>query len=134
MQSYCWMSTPPYERLVCDYNKVDIESIKRALTLTNWDHLFLNKDVHQQVKILTDTLFNVFSNYTPNKVVTFDDRDPPWMTEFIKFKIQQRNSTYKNYHQNNSKSLYYEILQNEIENVAIIIFERKNHYYNKLAK
>ena len=76
----------------------------------------------------------MFSNYTPNKVVTFDDRDPPWMTEFIKFKIQQRNSAYKNYHQNNSKSLYYEILQNEIENVAIIIFERKNHYYNKLAK
>ena len=48
--------------------------IKRALTLTNWDHLFLNKDVHQRVKILGDTLFNVFSNYTPKKVVTFDDK------------------------------------------------------------
>ena len=56
------------------------------------------------------------------------------MTEFIKSKIQQRDSTYKNCHQKNSKSLDYEILQNEIENVAIIISERKSHYYNKLAQ
>ena len=63
MQSYCWISTP-YERLVWDYKKADIESIKRALILTNWDHLFLKKDVHQEVKILTDTLFNVFKLYT----------------------------------------------------------------------
>ena len=111
---------PPYEKLVWDYIKADIESIKQDFILTNWDHLFRNKDVHQQVKILTDTLFNVFSNYTPNKVVTFDDRDPPWMTEFIKFKIQQHNSTYKNYHQKISKSLDYEILQSEIENIASI--------------
>ena len=25
----------------------------------------------------------------PNCVVTFDDREPPWMTEFIKLEIQQ---------------------------------------------
>ena len=27
-----------------------------------------------------------FPNFTPNKMVTFDDGDPPWMTEFIKLK------------------------------------------------
>ena len=43
--------------------------------LTNWDHLFINKDAHQQVKILTDAFF--FFNFTPYKVVTFDHRDPP---------------------------------------------------------
>ena len=51
---------PPYERFVWDCKKADIESIKLPLTLTNWDHLFLNKDVHQQVKTFTDTLFNAF--------------------------------------------------------------------------
>ena len=56
------------------------------------------------------------------------------MTEFIKFKIQQRISTCKNYHQKNSKSLDYEILQSEIENVASIISERKTDYYNKFAQ
>ena len=47
------------------------------------------------------------------------------MTEFIKFKIQQRNSTYKNYHQKNSKSPDHEILQNEMENVAIIYLRER---------
>ena len=110
MQSYCWISTS-YERLVWDYKKADIESIKQALILTNWDHPFPNKDV--------------YSNYTPNKVVTFDDRDPPRMTEFIKFKIQQRISTYKNYHQKNSKSLDYEILQSEIENSLVLYLKER---------
>ena len=51
-----------------------------------------------------------------------------------KLKIQQRNSIYKNYHQNNSKSLDYEILKSEIENVTSITSERKSDYYNKLAQ
>ena len=83
-----------------------MESIKQALILTNSDHLLLNKDVHQQVKIATDTLLNVFSIFIPNKVVTFDDRDPPWMTEFIKL---------------NYEILDYEILWSEVENIVSII-------------
>ena len=35
------------------------------------------------------------------------------MTEFIKLKIQQLNSIYKNYQQKNAKSLDYEILQSK---------------------
>ena len=54
-----------------------------------------------RINILTDTSFNVLSNFTPNKVVTLDDRDPPWMTESIKSKIQQHDSIYKNCHQKN---------------------------------
>ena len=31
---------------------------------------------------------NIFSNFTPNKLVTFHDKDPPWMTEELKEKIK----------------------------------------------
>ena len=34
---------------------------------------------------------NIFSNYTPNKLVTFDDRDLPWMNDFVKSKIAWKN-------------------------------------------
>ena len=80
---------PPYEMLVWDYSKANTESIKQALMQINWQNLFLNKDVHQQVRTLNDIVINVFSNFVPNKIVTFVDRDPPWMTEYIKTKIQQ---------------------------------------------
>ena len=90
-----------------------MESIKQALILTNWDHLLLNKDVHQQVKIATDTLLNVFSIFIP---VTFDDWDPPWMTEFIKL---------------NYEILDYEILWSEVENIVGII--QHSNYRLKLT-
>ena len=38
---------------------------------------------------------NIFSNYIPNKYVTIDNRDPPWMTEKIKNKINLKRSLSK---------------------------------------
>ena len=32
-------------------------------------------------------LINIISNFIPNKLVTFNDKDPPWMTEKLKEKI-----------------------------------------------
>ena len=34
---------------------------------------------------------NVFSNYIPNKSITIDDKDPPWMNDEIKNKIKKRD-------------------------------------------
>ena len=56
------------------------------------------------------------------------------MTEFIKLKMQQCNSIFRNFHQKNSKSLDYEILKSDVENVASIIYQRKSDYYNKLVQ
>ena len=39
-----------------------------------------------------------------NKVVKIDGKDAPWMTEFIKLKIQCPNSIYKTF-QNSSQNL-----------------------------
>ena len=46
---------------------------------------------------LNHSVINVFSNFLPNKIVTLDDRNPSWMTEYLKTKIQQRDNIYKNY-------------------------------------
>ena len=51
-----------------DYRKVDINSTRKALKQVNWEFLFQNENVHQQV-ILNKTLLNVFSNYVPNKLL-----------------------------------------------------------------
>ena len=58
----------PYERLVRDYRKADINSIRKTLKV-NWEFLFQNKNVHEQVLILNKTLLNVFSNFVPNKII-----------------------------------------------------------------
>ena len=68
---------PPYERQVSDYKHADTSSIKRSLNQVNWNQLFQNKNVNEQVAILNNIILNIFSNFVPNKILTFDDRDPP---------------------------------------------------------
>ena len=70
------MSTP-YKRFVWEYNRANVEGIKKSIEPVNWEVMFINKSVRKQVSIFNGTLMNMFSNFTPNKLVTFDDRDPP---------------------------------------------------------
>ena len=58
----------------------------------NWQNLFLNKK-------------NLFLNFIPpKKLVTFDDGDPPWLTEYIKTKIQQLDNITKASYLRSSKN------------------------------
>ena len=50
--------------------------------------MFSCKNVPQQVYIFNKTIINIFSNFIPNRLVTFDDEDHPWMTEKLKEKIK----------------------------------------------
>ena len=61
--------------------------------------MFNNKYVHKWVSIFNEILMNIFSNFTPNKLVTFDDRDPSWMNDFVKSKIKWKNQLYKTHNE-----------------------------------
>ena len=48
--------------------------------------------------MLTKRVFkNIFSNFTSNKLVIFDDRDPSWMKDYVKGKVKCKNLLYKTY-------------------------------------
>ena len=94
---------PPYQRHVWNYAKANKDAILSALQNVDWHCLFANKTVHQQVNLLNDIILNVFTNFVPNKVITCDDRDPPWINDNIKNKIKWKNSMYKNYKRNGKK-------------------------------
>ena len=74
--------------------------IRKALDLINWERLFNNKNINEQVSILNETMLNVFSNYIPNKYIYIDDKDPVWMNETIKLKIKPKDNMYNKYLQN----------------------------------
>ena len=44
------------------------------------------KNVHQHVNIFNRIITNMFSDFIPNDVVAFSDKNPPWMTEKLKEK------------------------------------------------
>ena len=60
-----------------NYKKSNVEGVEECIGLVNWDVMFNNNSVHKQVSIFNEILLNIFSNFIPNKVVTFDDRDSP---------------------------------------------------------
>ena len=92
--------------------------------------LFHNKTVHKQVSIFTETLINIFSNFIPNKYITFNDRDPPWMNDFVKTKIKFKNQLYNTY---GYKGNDYNMLHEAINDVSKIISKRNEEYLYHLA-
>ena len=88
---------PPYEQLVWDYRKANIDNIKNSIKSVNWEFLLNNKTVNRQVAIFNETILNIFSNFVPNKLVTFNDCDPLWMNDFVKNKIKWKHQIYKTY-------------------------------------
>ena len=87
---------PPYQRLIWDYKKANVDCIKKSLDSVDWDLVLSNINVHQLVQYLNKILMNIFSNYIPNKLITIDDKDPTWMNDEIKNKIEKRDPSYKN--------------------------------------
>ena len=71
------MFPPPHKRLVWDFKRADVNAITTAINQVDWKFLFSCKNVNQQVKIFNKTIINIFSNFVPNKLVTFNDKDPP---------------------------------------------------------
>ena len=88
--------------------------------MIDWNKLFSNE---KQVNILNDTLLwhNIFSNFVRNKVITVDDRDPPWINEEIKCKIKSKNKTFQQYLKNGRKITDFEIADKEAAELSEMI-------------
>ena len=43
---------PPYEQLVCNYKKAQIDNIKNSIKSVNWEFLLKNKTVNRQVTLM----------------------------------------------------------------------------------
>ena len=121
---------PTCERLVWDYKHSDENAIAKAPDQVDWNFLFFNKNVHEQVSILNRTLINAFSNFILNKQVTFNDKDPPWMTSNLRDKINWRNSIYKDYLKNGKINYHYIKLQHAISEAPVGIFKGKDKYHS----
>ena len=107
--------------------------ITTAIKQVDWKLIFSCKNVHQQVNIFNKTIINIFSNFIPNKLVTFDDKDPPWMTEKVKEKIKWKHKVYRDYLKNCKTKADYMCVHHGITKVSRLISESKDKYFTKLS-
>ena len=81
---------PTYVQEVWDYEKPNIEHIKKAISNFDWNKAFENLSVAEKVDFLNKTLLNIFKNYIPNKKIKCDYRQAPWMTDIVKKILKER--------------------------------------------
>ena len=125
---------PPYKQHTWDYGKAHHEAINNVIANFDWEKAFSNINVHTQVKLFNEILTNIFTNFIPNKLITLDDRDPPWVTENIKKLLKDKSKLYKQYIKSERKEGDYEKLLNMTTNITTEIPNNKKNYFDNLAE
>ena len=67
-------------------------------------------------------------NCIPNKLITVDDKDPPWMNENIKKKIMAKKHACKSFNANKKNYDAYLKLQTISTELSEMILKRKDYY------
>ena len=49
---------------------------------------FQKKDINGKIKLLNETLLNIFNGFIPNKIFKFDYKKPVWMNKEIKLLLK----------------------------------------------
>ena len=125
---------PPYERKIYHYNRADTKSIQNCLANIDWDRAFYNLSVNQQVDTFNNYLMNTFSNYIPNEMITVFDKDPPWITQSIRNRIDQKNNLYQKYLRNGKNITDLVSVNEACISLNKMIQDSKNAHFNRLSK
>ena len=81
---------PPYEREVWYYKLANSDCIESARANFDWEKVFHNADTNKQIMLFSETVLNIIQSFVPDETVTFDERDPPWLTSGIKKLINDK--------------------------------------------
>ena len=71
---------------------------------------------------------NVFSNFILNKLITINDKDPPWMNDEIKNKIQKRDIFYQQLKKYKLNLTEFDVMSELTLDFSSIISQRREEY------
>jgi len=128
------ISLSPYTRRIWYYDKADVNAIMKSIELFNWNkHLNSILNPNDQVKLLTDVLLNIYSNFIPNKDKTIRPHQAPWITQTIKNFLRNKNRVYKNFVRNGQPVEKLEGIQKIISEGSRMIEDAKQKYLLKVG-
>ena len=121
-------------RLIWDYKKANVYGIRKSLTSVNWGFVLSDKIIHQQVQYMNKILMNVFYNYIPNKWIIIGDKDPPWMNDGTKNKINYRNIVHQELRKYKINPYDLDVVNKLTSELPSFISQRKDEYCCHLGK
>lgn len=91
---------PPYRRKIWNFKRANIASIQRDIRSTNWDFFFSDKSAEEMVQCFNRRFLNIIERHVPNKVITVDDSDAPFVSPTLKNLIRKSHKIYRDWVKN----------------------------------
>ena len=124
---------PPYKRKIWDYKAAKIGRIRADLTNVNWQDLFFNLNASEMCLLFTDVFLDIISKHTPNKIVTCNDRDAPWITPQVKTAIKRNSRVYRKWVRRGRNPNDHDNVRKVQNDTNKLIKEAKSSYYLNLG-
>ena len=127
-------SPPSYKRKFWEYKNANIVKIRHTLQNIDWNEKFQNLHVDSMTDVFCNSLMTVLIKHIPNKIFTFNDRDPPWMTREIKTAIKRKHRVCKKFNSRGRNPADWErvrILRNE---TIRLVDAAENNYFKSLGR
>ena len=117
----------------CHFITVRWLSLTPAILIGKGLFIIKNKKKNACQNLLNIKL-NIYRNFVLNKLVTFDDKDPVWMNENIKSKIEAKNKLYQEYVKKGRQETDFCALEESVRNLNDLILQTKTSYYENLGR
>ena len=88
-----WISMYPFLLLITeiwDYKYTNTHNTRKTISKYDSHKAFKNKNTNEMTGILTNTLMNIFKNFTPHKTKTSDSKHLQWMNSYIISSLKKR--------------------------------------------
>ena len=72
---------PPYKRRMWDYKVADVSSTCESLMNIDWYFEFGDLEPNLMVEKFTEIILSIIAENVPNRVITINEKDPPWITK-----------------------------------------------------
>ena len=83
-----------YKRHIWSYNQGDYNLLRAKAAATDWETL-KNTNINTYAQNITQHIISIAKECIPNKIVTINSSDPPWITTTIKRYIRKRQKAYR---------------------------------------
>ena len=127
-------SPPPYKRQIWDYAKADKDEIRQFLTNIDWISKFKDLSVSEMAQQFTSTVMGMMLRFIPNKMIVFNDKDPPWITPAIKTAIKRKHRVYNRFAKRGHKPEEWEPVRMTRNETSRMITDAKENYFSTLGR
>ena len=124
---------PPYKRKIWDFTLAHTLAIKSQMTAVPWDELFLNMSLDDTVKSFTDIFLSIITKNIPNKIVTINDKDAPWISSSLRNLLHKDRKIFSDWKHNGRPQDGLARVKNHQEKTKNAISSAKNQFIKNLS-